>query len=125
MCVWSLVSLGFYCYGARTSGRGPLSRPWGEDSARRRRDGTANVTLAVLGAGDWCRGARLGAVACVRALGLRVQGCSECGFCRCPKNLTALCGEGRECSGDAGTIILKQGRGPFATPPVELEGQPE
>ncbi len=60
------VIRGIRCYSARTSGRSP----WGGDTARRRRDVTADVTLAVLGAGDRCCGARLGVVACSMVRGL-------------------------------------------------------
>ena len=62
---------------------------WGGDTARRRRDVTANAVLAVLGAGDRSRGARMrvgvlgGPWTLVRG---KVQGT---GFCSGPKSTQA------------------------------------
>ena len=49
----------------------------------------------------------------------------ECGFCVGPEILPPLDSNVRECSGDAGTFICKQGRGHFATRRLELDAQPE
>ena len=80
-----LVPLGFYCYGVS----GLLILALGGDTARRLRDVTAKVVLAVLGAGDRCWVVRLGVVPCARGRGLSWGGNAaasiKCGFCQGPK----------------------------------------
>ena len=82
---------------------GAPAQGWVEDTARRRRDGTANVTLAVLGAGDRCCWVRLGVLACSMGRGLSWDsnrgGCLGYGFRSSPKTSAGFYGEARECSG--------------------------